>query len=303
MEVLPFSFGQFSKAVPEVCAIDTAAAGGNGWQPSNPTWGHCAVVALWAQNFYGGGLVRVDLVGTPFANQQSHYYNDTSSPLIGESAIDLTSGQFGGALNPLSLPYEHRPRAHVISGADTCKRYALFGVRLLEKLLPNQALMSDRFYCRCIHQALRSPCQKKGVGAILVHDEDAIIGRECNRPIKGLESLCQPSCIRFSIPSRIESMLGACGHAEERLLWGEVSGGLPQNSFAHSEIYVAGVTAQGLPEKRPFPEFTCLRCAVAMHYAGIAAVNVAHDGKRWVRQTTQEALASAKEYALGKKKI
>ena len=237
--------------------------------------------------------------GTEFAEARSHYYNRTAT--TGGIREDLTVGQFR-KLWPGDLQFSVKARADVIGGADTRKRYALFGVRLLEKLLPNQTLMSDRFYRRCIHQALHSPCQKKGVGAILVHDEDAIIGRERNRPIKGLESLCQPSCIRFSIPSRTESMLGTCGHAEERLLWSEVSNGSSQNNFAHSEIYVAGVTAQGLPEKRPFPEFTCLRCAVAMYYAGLRAVNVAFNGERWVRQTTQEALASAKEYALGKKK-
>ncbi len=160
-------------------------------------------------------------------------------------------------------------------------------------------LDNDPIYQACIAEALKSPCQKKGVGAVLVSAEhtDAtrghtIIAREHNRPIEGMESLCQPTCIRLRIASRTESMLGSCGHAEERLLWDVTRRGylafMPQLS-----LYVAGVTDQKVPERRPFPEFTCLRCAVAMHYADLGAIYVAYQGNSWVRQTPQEALASA----------
>lgn len=160
-------------------------------------------------------------------------------------------------------------------------------------------LPQDPIYQECLRQARLSPCQKKGVGAVLVDSRRTILATDYNQPITGLESLCQPNCIRFTIPSRTESMIGACGHAEERLLWNAKN-----IHFLHvCELYVAAVTAAGLPEKRQFSEFTCLRCAVAMHYAGVAAVNVAFNGERWVRQTAQDALASAKEHALGKKKI
>mgnify|MGYP001575076897 CR=1 FL=1 len=297
METLPFSFGQFSKAIPEVCAKGTAAADGKGWTRDNPTWGHCAVVALWVQNFYGGDLLRVSLEGTEFAEARSHYYNRTAT--TGGIREDFTTEQFQRRLFPGDLPFSVKDRAYVIGSADTRKRYAFFGVRLLRKLLPDNGLMEDAVYRACLYEALLSPCQKKGVGAVLVGASSRdILATAHNEPIPGLEDLCTPTCIRLTIPSRTESMLGACGHAEERLLWNAKN----IHFLYASDMYVAGVTAQGLPERRLFPEFTCLRCAVAMHYAGLGAVDVAYNGERWIRQTTQEALASAKEYALGKKK-
>lgn len=295
---LPFHEAEFSIAIPKACAQDTAAGDGKGWTPDNPTWGHCAVVALWVQNFYGGLLARVDLAGTPFAGQRSHYYNDTSNPLVGESAQDYTAVQFGGTINPFDLPSELRSRDYVISGGDTRARYARFGLRLLPLLLPNHKLFRDSQYRLCIEEALWSPCQKKGVGAVLISGGEVLCAAH-NRTIPGLESLCTPTCIRFSIPSRTESMLGSCGHAEERVLWEAANLGL---DLRQCEIFVAATTANGLPENRLFPEFTCLRCAVAMHYARLKAVNVAYHDE-WIRQTPAEALASARAYALGRKTV
>ena len=163
-------------------------------------------------------------------------------------------------------------------------------------------LTDDPIYHACIAEALKSPCQKKGVGAAFVGPQGHIIAQEHNLPIEGMEGMCQPTCIRFQIQSRTESMLGACGHAEERLIAKVVKMGY-QPFFADFSIYVAAVTADKAPEQRPFPEFTCLRCAVQMHLYEIASVHVAYLGQSWVKQTTAQALASAQEYARGEKKV
>ncbi len=163
-------------------------------------------------------------------------------------------------------------------------------------------LAHDPLYQECIKEALKSPCQKKGVGVVLVNSQGHIIDREHNRPIEGLEGLCKPTCIRFSIPSRTESMLSACGHAEERLIWRLIKKGYGP-FLENLSLYVAGVTSDKVPEQRRFPEFTCLRCAVAMHYAEIQTLSVAHQGTAWVKQTAAQALASALQYARGEKKI
>lgn len=160
-------------------------------------------------------------------------------------------------------------------------------------------LADDPIYKECIRQARMSPCQKKGVGAVLVDSSGFILEADHNRTIEGLESLCTPTCIRFSIQSRTESMIGACGHAEERILWKAKN----IHVLWFCDLYVAGVTAEKEPEQRKVPEFTCLRCAVAMYYAGLRSVYVAYQGTSWVRQMPEEALASAKAYALGEKKI
>lgn len=162
-------------------------------------------------------------------------------------------------------------------------------------------LQDDPIYQACIEEARKSPCQKKGVGAVFVAPQGIIIAREHNRFIEGLEGLCTPTCIRLQIQSRTESMIGACGHAEERLIWGVIKKGY--GPFLEDfSIYVAGVV-HGVPEKRSYPEFTCLCCAVAMHYAGIPSIHLAYLGKEWIKQTAAEALASATQYALGTKKI
>lgn len=290
----PITLEQFQELLPSICSKETAAGGGVGWTSKNPLWGHCAVASLIAQNLFGGTLRRVSLENTPFAAARSHYFN-----CIDQVDEDFTYEQFGDYLP--ELPSEERTRDYVIGGADTRKRYATLSIRLAQALEPDNPLLHDEIYLACLRQALLSPCQKKGVGAVFVEPQGTIIAQEHNRPIEGLENLCRPTCIRLQIQSRTESMLGACGHAEERLFWNIVKKGY-RPFFAAFSLYVAGITSQGLPEKRPYPEFTCLRCAVAMHYAGIPSIYIAYQGKEWIKQTVAEALASAQKYALGTKK-
>lgn len=121
------SLDQFSLTLPTVCRMDTAAAGGQGWVPENPLWGHCAVAALLVQALYGGDLLRVSLLETEFAASQSHYFN-----LLPQGTwYDATEGQFAGRLQTKSLRASLRDRAYVIGGADTASRYALLKFRFL----------------------------------------------------------------------------------------------------------------------------------------------------------------------------
>lgn len=157
-------------------------------------------------------------------------------------------------------------------------------------------LDNDPIYQECIRQARMSPCQKMGFGAVLVAPKGIIIAREHNRPIKGLEGLCQPTCIRLKIQSRTKSMIGACGHAEERLIWDVIKRGYGP-FFESFCLHVAGTT------QRQLREFTCLRCAVAMHYSGLVHVKIAYMGCEWVELTAEQCLQQAKAYALGEKKV
>jgi deoxycytidylate deaminase len=160
-------------------------------------------------------------------------------------------------------------------------------------------LENDPIYQECLRQARKSPCQKLGFGAVLVDSRGVMLASECNRTIEGLESLCQPACMRLNIQSRTESMLGACGHAEERLLWSMVREGWKLHD---KSLYVSGVQANGLPNEQHRPEFTCLRCAVAINYSGIGSVHVVF-ADQWHRLTPQECLAAAQTYARSEKKI
>jgi len=161
-------------------------------------------------------------------------------------------------------------------------------------------MADDPTFRLCIEAALASPCQKLRFGAVLTAPDGRTMSGQ-NRTIDGLEGLCTPTCIRLAIQSRTESMLGACGHAEERLLWQAARAGWPMESCS---LFIAGVNAEGQPNRRKRAEFTCLRCAVAMHYSGIGSVYVAMtDPPGWVRLDPKDCLATAKEYALGEKKV
>ena len=53
---------QFRAILPEICDSETSQSP-QGWKPTNPLWGHCAVVSLIAQNLFGGELLRASLDG------------------------------------------------------------------------------------------------------------------------------------------------------------------------------------------------------------------------------------------------
>lgn len=138
-----------------------------------------------------------------------------------------------------------------------------------------------------------SPCQKRGFGTVLVFPNGNFTS-SYNRPISPAKHLCDPKCIRFSIESGADSMIGACGHSEELAIWGATN---KIRNVQGSKLYVAGVVK---PENEPLIKsdatFYCLRCATLMHYAQIAGVNVWSNDK-WNYLTTNEAYQTSLQYA------
>lgn len=127
-------------------------------------------------------------------------------------------------------------------------------------------------YEECIRLAKMSGCKKMGFGAILVDTAmNKIIARACNSPMRPLAHICEPECIRNKIPSRTESMIGACAHAEEQCMFAAASLGVP---LARCEIFIQGVRANGTTLTRQGVEFTCIRCATEMWLSGLRGVNV-----------------------------
>lgn len=88
------------------------------WRKENGTLGHCAIVALVVNDYFGGQIMRclVDEVG--------HYFN-----IIDNSIVDLTKSQFGNNHIDYDNSY-HRSRDYILSNEETKERYML----LLEKL-------------------------------------------------------------------------------------------------------------------------------------------------------------------------
>ncbi len=285
----------FAELFPTLCAHDTAAGGGKGWTPDNPTWGHCAVASLLAQREFGGELLRISLARTEFAEGGSHYFNRFPDGDV----CDVTKAQFGGRLRWADIsPAETRTRAYVIGGADTRVRYAKIAFRFAAATSGGNALFDDPIYRACLIAAYASPCKKSGFGAVVFQRNRGIVATDNNHQIDCLRDLCEPQCIRLRIVSRTESMIGACGHAEEWALKEARDAGA---RLDECDLYVAGVAADGTPLIKDFAEHSCLRCAIAMHFAGLRSVQVPVRD-HWEALTTAEVIGTARAYALGQKK-
>ncbi|MDD5251329.1 MAG: hypothetical protein PHT12_01675 [Patescibacteria group bacterium] len=283
--------------LPYVCDHETSSDP-DGWTPENPLHGHCAVVALVAQSLFGGELVRGSLAGYPkWAHLRSHYWNRLGSDQEVRFA-DFTAAQFGNDRPDFGLDVELRPRDYVIGYPETARRYEILTWRIASELLEPGPLADDGIHRLCLKTAVRSPCQKMRFGAVLTR-AGRIVNADCNRTITALFSLCKPQCIRLGIQSRTESMIGACAHAEEGAVWGAIHEGIPPSEC---ELYVAGLDMRGVPILRDEPEYTCLRCAVMMHHARLGAIYVPM-ATGWARLSADDALVTAKRYALGEKKL
>jgi hypothetical protein len=112
------ALAEFSERLLTICDADTSADP-SGWSTENPLWGQCAVVALLAQEIFGGELLRATLGGTIYAAGGSHYIN-----LIEGERIDFTAGQFQQGY-PENLHFEERDREYVLSYPATEARYLL----------------------------------------------------------------------------------------------------------------------------------------------------------------------------------
>lgn len=295
----PITSEQFKSLLPSICDRETSQDAAN-WTPENPLLGHCAVVSLVAQNLFGGELLRGSLLEVPgFKHMRSHYWNR----FAGGCVTDFTKPQFGDRY-PVGLPSEVKTREYVLFDPQTgapreiMKRYKLLAWRLAKALSNDNPLFQDGFYRQCFDVAFDSPCQKMKFGCLITHFGQ-VLYRGCNDTIPGLKALCEPKCIRLGITSRTKSMLGACGHAEEKGLWAVVRQG---RSLVDCMLYVAGFYPNGLPWIKEQAEHTCLRCAVQMHYAGIGEV-VVPTVIGWVCMSNKVALETARAYALGEKKV
>lgn len=280
---------EFRALLPKICDAETASDMKR-WTSENPLYSHCAVVSLLAQDLFGGSLLRASLLPYPeFAHMRSHYWNKLPSGW----ETDFTESQFLGRRPQLLGKPKERP-----THTETLQRYKLLALRLARVRSGGNPLFDDLMYQLCFWNALDSPCQKMKFGCVITH-KGAVVYQGTNKTIPELCSMCEPRCIRFSITSRTESMLGACGHAEEWGLWDLVSRNVPLNEC---ELYIAGFHPDGLPWIKKAREHTCLRCAVQMHNAHLKAVHVPVID-RWQSMTTDEALETARAYATQEKKV
>lgn len=181
--------------------------------------------------------------------------------------------------------------------------YGRLGVGLL---LPSHVWSAKAIYDSCIQAAEGSDCSKMKFGAVLVPSHPHLSGlgclASCNRRMPPLAYLCEETCIRLSMPSRTDGLIGACAHAEERVLWAAKSLGY---DLVGATLYVAGLRPEG-PVWRTERRWTCLRCAIAMWHSGIRKVMVpvtvpeTNNGWYWGAILVPDAMRDAVDFATGK---
>ena len=120
----------FLRALRQIASPQTSADPAR-WSNENVLWGHCAVAALLAQDYFGGALVRGSLQNTKYEHLRSHYWNRMRN---GEE-IDFTSSQYTD-ISIEDLRGEERLRDRVLSYPDTVRRYKI----LKEKFEQNQEI-------------------------------------------------------------------------------------------------------------------------------------------------------------------
>jgi deoxycytidylate deaminase len=160
-------------------------------------------------------------------------------------------------------------------------------------------LFQDKLYRQCISNAVLSPCPKAGFGALIVYD--GIIASESynHNTIPEIASQCNLTCIRLNIQSRTESMLGSCSHAEEVAIDDARKKGIPLDK---SDIYIAGIKADGLPWIKEDANHSCIRCAQQMYRAGIKNIYIPVKDK-WEKISTSDAVKTAQAFALKDRKV
>ena len=90
----------------------------NQWNDDNKTLGHCAIVALIINDYFGGYICKIKV------NNISHYFN-----LIDGEIVDLTSEQF--KINDISYAnYVIKIREDVLMNEDTKKRYEILKLKI-----------------------------------------------------------------------------------------------------------------------------------------------------------------------------
>lgn len=87
------------------------------WDDDNPTLGHCAIVSLLVNDYFGGEIYKIKVDGI------SHYFN-----LIDNDIVDFTSNQFNKNINYNGKI--KKDRLEILKDEDTVSRYKMLKMRL-----------------------------------------------------------------------------------------------------------------------------------------------------------------------------
>ena len=116
----------------------------NQWNDDNKTLGHCAIVALIINDYFGGYICKIKV------NNISHYFN-----LIDGEIVDLTSEQF--KINDISYAnYVIKTREDVLMNEDTKKRYEILKLKIKLCLIDEEIHNCDM----CLEMIEKFPISK-----------------------------------------------------------------------------------------------------------------------------------------------
>ena len=105
------------------------------WNIDNKTLGHCAIVSLLINDYFGGNICKIKINGI------SHYFN-----IINDKIIDFTSNQFKVDKIDYSN-YVIKTRDEVLNNEDTNERYQLLKLKvklnIIDEKIQNCSLCSN----------------------------------------------------------------------------------------------------------------------------------------------------------------
>ncbi|MDQ5957157.1 MAG: hypothetical protein QG614_132 [Patescibacteria group bacterium] len=122
----------YLKTIKDIASAETSFDPSN-WTPSNPLWGHCAVVSLLAQEIFGGEIVKGSLLDYPkYSYLKSHIWNR-----INEEDIDFTSEQYSD-LSHKDLEGVIYSKESILKYPNTVKRLSILKERFLDTQRPSK---------------------------------------------------------------------------------------------------------------------------------------------------------------------
>lgn len=118
------SLVEFGKMVPFLCSKETSS-NPETWNSANPTHGHCAVISVLAQDYFGGDIVKVSLKDTPYSYLKSHFFN-----IIEGKEIDFTIQQFTDSFSYRDAQREEQNKEEVLAYPGSKARYEILKHKL-----------------------------------------------------------------------------------------------------------------------------------------------------------------------------
>lgn len=291
------------------------------WTSDNPLFGHCAVIAVIVQNFYGGKIRRVlfPKEWTEKLGSRSHYWNELDFAVGGSRVLDLSRPQF-----PPDFPYDELIagkvgeisedkdwREYILSFAKTNDRYDMLMMRMnyLHCHSTNSRLFCDEKFQRCWELAFsgEAVCPKMRFACLVYDGGGKLVTQSTNKnftSLFGKERLCSfdgSFCIRMGIESRMDATLGDCGHAPIWCLKQLFDMGVKPEHLKNFNFYEAGFYPDGSPWWRTESSYSCTYCQNMFAIFGLDKIYGAFGGK-WHPLWTKDSLFSSVEYAKGNKK-